>query len=238
MIQLFTGFVGSGKSYNATRIATMVADAPMGSRWVIANFPIKKKKRFLHFLRRGDKKYVEPRWIYKPNEELTVKFLIEESLRRGWNKKESSALIVFDEASIPFNARTFQRSDRLEWIKFLSQSRKFGYDVIFITQDARMLDKQIRALCEYEVVHKKLNNYVYFKWLSLFGITLFAAVSYWNGLNARYTRGQLSLFIYRKKIAERYDSLRLFDVDVSAKDNDATAEQEKGPRASATQGGF
>ncbi|WP_420769198.1 zonular occludens toxin domain-containing protein (plasmid) [Parageobacillus thermoglucosidasius] len=238
MIQLFTGFVGSGKSYNATRIATMVADAPLGNRWVIANFPIKKKKRFLSFLRRGEKKYIEPRWIYKPNEELTVKFLIEESLRRGWNKKESSALIVFDEASIPFNARTFQRSDRLEWIKFLSQSRKFGYDVIFITQDARMLDKQIRALCEYEVVHKKLNNYVYFKWLSLFGITLFAAVSYWNGLNARYTRGQLSLFIYRKKIAERYDSLRLFDVDVSAKDNDATAEQEKGPRASATQGGF
>lgn len=230
MIQLFTGFIGSGKSYNATRIATMIADAPLGSRWVIANFPIKKKKRFLHFLRRGENKYIEPRWIYKPNEELTVDFLINESLRRGWNKKESSALIVFDEASIPFNARTFQRSDRLEWIKFLSQSRKFGYDVIFITQDARMLDKQIRALCEYEVVHKKLNNYVYFKWLSLFRITLFAAVSYWNGLNARYTRGQLSLFVYRKKIAERYDTLRLFDV--------STADKEEGSRESAAQGGF
>ena len=169
-----------------------------------------------HFFYKDQNKY-HPlyRWIYKPNEELTVDFLINESLKRGWNKKESSCLLIFDEASIPFNARTYQRKDRLEWIKFLSQSRKFGYDVIFITQDARMLDKQIRHLCEYEVVHKKLNNMFALSWLSLLGLTVFAQVKYWNGTNARFTRGQLRLVKYSKRIASRYDTLRLFDLDQS-----------------------
>lgn len=208
-IELYTGFVGSGKSYAATKRGTEIADAPLGKRWVIANFPIKPKKKLLHYFYKDEKKYIEPRWIYKPNEDLTVKYLIEKSLKEGWNKKEGSCLLIFDEASIPFNARTFQRKDRLDWIKFLSQSRKFGYDIIFITQDARMIDKQIRALCEYEVVHKKLNNMNSF--FKLIPVTIFAGVKYWNGLNARFTRGSLRLDIYRKKIGDRYDTLRLFE---------------------------
>lgn len=213
-IELYTGFVGSGKSYCATKQAINIVDAPLGKRWVIANFPIKPRRKFFHFFYKEEKKYHElKRWIYKSNEELTVDFLISQSLKMGWNKKESSCLLIFDEASIPFNARTYQKKDRLEWIKFLSQSRKFGYDVIFITQDARMLDKQIRALCEYEVVHKKLNNMFALSWLSLFRLTIFAQVKYWNGTNARFTRGQLRLVKYNKRIASRYDTLRLFDLE-------------------------
>lgn len=214
-IELFTGFVGSGKSYAATKIGTMIADARIGKKYVIANFPIKPKRKLLSKIP-FVKKYIKNpemncRWIYKDNESLTVDFLVSESLKNGWNEKEGSALVIFDEASIPFNARNYQRSDRMEWIKFLTQSRKFGYDVIFITQDARMIDKQIRSLCEYEVVHKKLNNMFAFKWLSMFRITLFAGVSYWNGLNAKYTKGQLRLYFYQSSIADRYDTLRLFD---------------------------
>lgn len=213
-IELYTGFVGSGKSYCATKIACNIVDAPLSNKYVIANFPIKPKKKFLHFIYKGENKFHSlDRWIYKSNEELTVDYLIEKSLQMGWNKKEGSCLLIFDEASIPFNARTFQRADRLDWIKFLSQSRKFGYDVIFITQDARMLDKQIRALCEYEIVHKKLNNMFALSWLSLFRLTVFAQVKYWNAVNARFSRGQLRLFKYSKRIASRYDTLRLFDVD-------------------------
>lgn len=212
-IELYTGFVGSGKSFCATKLAINIIDAPLSKKYVIANFPIRAKRKLFHFIYKDEKKY-HPlrRWIYKPNEELTVDYLINKSLEMGWNKKESSCLLIFDEASIPFNARTFNRKDRLDWIKFLSQSRKFGYDVIFITQDARMIDKQIRALCEYEVVHKKLNNMFALSWLSLLRLTVFAQVKYWNGTNARYTRGQLRLIRYNKKVAARYDTLRLFEV--------------------------
>jgi zona occludens toxin len=213
-IELYTGFVGSGKSYCATKEAINIVDSKLGTRYVIANFPIKPKKKTLHFLHKNeeDKYHKLDRWIFKNNDELTVKYLIDKSLKMGWNKKEGSCLLIFDEASIPFNARTFHRSDRLEWIQFLTQSRKFGYDIIFITQDARMLDKQIRSLCEYEVVHKKLNNMFAFKWLNLLRISIFAQVKYWNGTNARYTRGQLKLVKYSSKVSERYDTLRLFDL--------------------------
>lgn len=206
-IELYTGFVGSGKSYAAVKNGTQIADAPMGKRWVIANFPIKPKKKM--FARFRKEKYVEARWIYKDNEELTPEYLIKKSIEMGWNEKEGSALVIFDEASIPFNSRSWNAKDRLDWIKFLTQSRKFGYDFIFITQDAKMIDRQIRSLCEYEVQHKKLNNMFVFKILSLFRVTLFGGISFWNGMAKE--RGSLRLYFYRKKIAERYDTLNLFD---------------------------
>lgn len=207
-IELFTGFVGSGKSYGAVKLGTQIADAPIGKRYVIANFPIKPKKTMFSFLRK--KKVNDPRWIFKDNEDLTPEYLIKKSIEMEWNKKKTtSCTVIFDEASIPFNARNWNAKDRLNWIKFLTQSRKFGYDFIFITQDGKMLDKQIRALCEYEVQFKKLNNMIYFKWLSLLGLTLFASIAFWNGMSSR--RGSLRLYVYRKKVADRYDTLNLFD---------------------------
>lgn len=206
-IELYTGFVGSGKSFAAVKNGTVIADAPMGKRWVIANFPIKPKKKIFAFLRK--KKFNEPRWIYKNNQELTVDYLIKTSLENGWNKKEGSCTVIFDEAGIPFNARSWNRPDRLKWIEFLSQSRKFGYDFIFITQDRDMMDKQIRKLCEYEVQHKRLNNMHVFKLLSLFKVTLFAGISFWNGMSRE--RGTLRMYFYRKSVADRYDTLRIFD---------------------------
>lgn len=205
VIELFTGFPGGGKSFAATSVGTTIADAKFGKRVVIANFPIKNKKSLF------SKKEIVPRWVYKSNDELTVEFLINYSMERNWpeEKKESRALIIFDEAGIPFNSRSWNRPDRTEWLLFLTQHRKFGYDVIFITQDAKMLDKQIRALCEYEVIHRKMNNMIWFKWMSIFKITLFGAISYNNAI--KNSKGQLKLYIYRSSVANRYDSMNLFD---------------------------
>lgn len=208
-IELYVGFVGSGKSYAATKNGTLIADAPLGKRWVIANFPIKPKKRWFARLRKPENRFNNPRWIYKDNDDLTPDYLIKKSLEMGWNKKEGSCLVIFDEAGIPFNTRTWNAPNRLEWIKFLSQSRKFGYDFIFITQHRDMMDKQIRKLCEFEVQHKRMNNMFAFKILSLFRVTLFAGVSFWNGMNKE--RGTLRMYFYRKKVADRYDTLRIFD---------------------------
>jgi hypothetical protein len=207
VIELFTGYPGGGKSFAATATGTQIADSILGKKTVIANFPIKNKKTMFSKFRKV--KETTPRWVYKTNEEMTVTFLINLSIEKGWTKKESQALIIFDEAGIPFNSRSWNRPDRTEWILFLTQHRKFGYDVIFITQDAKMLDKQIRALCEYEVIHRKMNNMIWFKWLSLFKITLFGAISYNNAISR--SKGQLKLYIYNSKIADRYDSMNLFD---------------------------
>lgn len=199
-LTLYSGFVGSGKSYHATAEGLHFAEALRGDGWVVANFPVKPRKSW--FFDR------ETRWLYFDNEEFSPEMLVKLSIERGWDQREGSCLLIFDEAGILFNARDWARAgNRADWIKFFSQSRKFGYDIIFIAQDMRMLDRQIRALCEYEVVHRKLNHWAFFK---LLPCTTFACIKYWNGTNARYSRGSLSLSIYRKSVADRYDTAGLF----------------------------
>lgn len=212
MIEIYSGFVGSGKSYHATSRGCMRADAPKGKGWVIANFPIKPKRKFLSRLP-FIKKYIKdpfnvPRWIYKDNDEMTVDYLIKTSHEKGFYGNEGRCLLMIDEAGILFNSRDWnvKPQERKDWIKFLSQSRKFGYDVVFIVQDSRMLDRQIRSLAEYEVQHKKLNNFYILKFIP---ITVFACVSFWNGV--RNIQGKLEMCIYKKSIAERYDTMALFE---------------------------
>lgn len=214
MIEIYTGFVGSGKSYHATQRGVTIADAPKGKRWVIANFPIKPKKKLAAKLPVLGKKikepYNKPRWIYKDNDSLTVDFLIETSHEKGWYGNESQCLLIIDEAGILFNSRDWnvKADERKKWIKFLSQSRKFGYDIVFIVQDVRMMDRQIRSLAEYEVQHKKLNNFYILKFVP---VTVFAAVSFWNGV--RNIRGKLDMCVYSKAVADRYDTMALFETD-------------------------
>lgn len=211
MIELYTGFVGSGKSFHATKRGCQIADAPLGKGYVVANFPIKPKKKFMAripILKKFIKQhYVDPRWIYKDNENLTVDFLIKLSDEMGWYGKESQCLLIIDEAGIVFNSRDWnvKPAERKGWIQFFTQSRKLGYDIVLIVQDSRMIDRQIRSLCEYEVQHKKLNSWSVLQFVPL---TVFAAVSFWNGI--RTMRGSLNLCLYSKSIAERYDTLKLF----------------------------
>ncbi|MFJ7484630.1 zonular occludens toxin domain-containing protein [Bacillus thuringiensis] len=212
MIEIYTGFVGSGKSFHAVKRGVQVADAPFGDGWVVANFPIKPKKSFLSRLpiigRFVKSKELKSRWIFKENDEMTVDYLVNKSVDMGWYGKENSALLLVDEAGILFNSRDWnvKPDERKKWIKFLSQSRKFGYNVVFIAQDARMIDRQIRSLAEYEVQHKKMNSYSIFRFLPF---TFFACISFWNG--ARNVRGGASFCVYTKAVADRYDTMGLFD---------------------------
>lgn len=199
MIEIYTGTVGSGKSYHAIVEGLRYIER---RRHVIANFPIKSKKTV--FFKRFEKA-IKERWIYM--EEITVDKLIEMSISKGWYGKESQCLLVFDEAGTVFNARDWnvKPSERKEWIKFFSQSRKLGYDVIMIAQDMRMIDRQIRSLSEYEVKHKDLRKYLWFRYLP---IRCFAAVYHWSGGKFR---GSVRFIVFRKSIANRYDTFRLFN---------------------------
>lgn len=211
MIEIYTGFVGSGKSFHVTKRATTIADAPAGKRYVVANFPIKPKKKFLAkipFIKnRLADQYNKPRWLFKDNSDMTVDYLIKLSDEMGWYGKESQCLLIIDEAGIVFNSRDWnvKPAERKDWIKFFTQSRKLGYDIVLVVQDSRMLDRQIRSLCEFEVQHKKVNSWFIFKYVP---VTIFAAVSFWNGIKSM--RGSLELCLYSKAVADRYDTLKLF----------------------------
>lgn len=198
MIYLYSGTPGSGKSLNAMR--DIVSKLRNGGN-VISNFPIKidsikpKKKKSLG------------KYVYKENSELTVSFLKEFAIKNHIKGKEGQTLIVIDEAQAMFNPRDFRDENRKGFNHFFSLHRHLGYNVILITQNDRLIDKQIRCLFEYEIKHRKINN---FKFIGkILPFTTFACVTYWYGVREKI---DVQFFKYSKKISSFYDSYALFDV--------------------------
>lgn len=70
-----------------------------------------------------------------------------------------NGVIVLDELATWLNARDWNDKGRQGVIDWLVHSRKKGWDVMFICQDASQIDKQIRAsLVEYLVVCRRLDR--------------------------------------------------------------------------------
>ena len=203
MITVYTGTPGSGKSFHAAQDILRRLRRGGG---LICNFPIKEdlvKKRKAH---------VE----YWDNSEMTAKRLVDYALKHHKMGVEGQTLVVIDEAQIIFNCRDFGRKDRNAWVTLFSQHRKLGFNVLLITQSDRMLDKQIRSLIEDEVKHRKLNNYGLGGLILSFltgSSTWFIALDYWYGGN-KLLLGR-SMFPFRKRTAEIYDSYKLFSDLVS-----------------------
>lgn len=197
MITLYSGTPGSGKSYRAMALILRMLHY---KKFVISNFPVK-------FTEKEIKKGYDKRFCYWQNANITIESLIEFALDQGMieKKTESQAVVVYDEAGGIFNCREFGRKDRAEWIDFFSQHRKIGYDFVLITQNDRMLDRQIRGFIEYEVRHRKVNNFGVFSFLPF---TLFVAVEYWYSLKQRVG---CYWSMYNSGVASHYDHMRTFE---------------------------
>lgn len=196
MITLYSGTPGSGKSLHAVSLALKVL---AWDRIVIANFALK-------FTESQVRKGFDKRFFYLPNEEITIDNLILFAIDHGMieKKKESQCLVIIDEAGGRFNCRDFKNSNRSEWIDFFSQHRKCGYDFLLVAQNDRMIDRQIRGYIETEKKHRKCNNFGPF---FILPFPLFVAVEYWYTAK---TRVGSEFFVFRKSIAERYDSMKMF----------------------------
>lgn len=194
MIYLFTGTPGSGKSLHASSILINRLNRKLTDRRVIANFEINEK-----YNRKGS-------FTYCSNENLEPRFFIEYSKNNLVFGKENQCLIFIDECQILFNSRDWQAcKNRMDWIKFFTQHRKLGYDIYLITQQDRMLDRQIRNLAEYHVIHRKCNNFKFFRFIP---ISTFVAITYWYGCNERINS---EFFTYKKKLGDLYNSYKMFD---------------------------
>jgi len=141
-----------------------------------------------------------------------VKYLVKFARKNHKRGKEGQTLVVIDECSVMFNSRDWNRPDRKAWIKFLQHHRKYGYNVILISQSPKPIDKQILAFVEYEVKHRKANNYGTIGMLfTLFHIPLFCAIEYWYGVSEKCN---VRFFIYSKKHEKLYDSYKVFDFEL------------------------
>lgn len=196
MITLYTGTPGSGKSYNASRAIFWWLKKRKFNN-VIANFDIDRS----YF----EKYNFKGKFFYFWDVHLTVKSLLEYAEYYHIPKVEAQTLIVWDEVSLYFNSRDWASDkDRKDWLKFFAQHRKFGFEIIFICQDDRQIDRQIRSLVEYEKVHRKANNH---KFLQFLPVTMFVCVTRWYSMN---TKIEADMFFYKKKYANLYDTYNTF----------------------------
>jgi hypothetical protein len=152
---------------------------------VIANFPITKG--------RVDRKTKVPRWLYVPEDEMTPEFFAEYSRRWEHREAEGQCLVIIDEAHRILNSRSFfgrdQGDTRMKLLRFLSEHRHYGYDVILVAQSDIMIDKQARPLIELEVKHMRLDKQYWF-----LPIPVFLRVTFWYGMKG--FRGHLEMALW------------------------------------------
>ncbi len=195
-ISLYTGTPGSYKSYAA--VCEALSWLSLG-RNVITNFPLDWSKKLRKI--KGDYQY----WS---NSDITPNNLLayaEDHHRRSF---KAQTLVVIDEASILFNSRDFARKDRIDWINFFANHRHFNFEFILISQNDKMLDKQIRGLVEYDIKHRALSNYnLLTLLLSKLCGGVYLTVSYWYPCKAK---NGVSVHKFSKRKAKCYDTMALF----------------------------
>jgi len=209
MITLYDGTPGSGKSLDVMR--AIIQKLKKGGN-IIANFPIATENI----------KGMRGKFIFKENKDLTVKFLYDFAFENHKKGKEGQTCIIWDECQAVFNPRDFARGDRREYNDFFSLHRHLGYNVILITQNDRLIDRQIRCLIEYRVKHRKLNNFGTIG--LLLPVKVFMCIEYWYGVNEKLSS---SVFVCTKKLTRMYDSYSLFDQIKERKLNEVKVQEQQ-----------
>lgn len=158
-LYVYSGVPGSGKTYHAVR------DMRFNRAPVITNVNVAGL----------------PNVAVLPLDQITPELLMAYSVHYFASNKyrENTLLLVIDEAQLLFNSRSWNDDNRMDWLAFLSQHRKYGYRCIFISQDIAMIDKQFRCLCEFDCRHTAASSISLFtRALSLLGMRCTCAKYY------------------------------------------------------------
>lgn len=205
MITLYSGTPGSGKSLHLAQV--LYDRIKLDNCVVIANFEInlneikgRKNGRFISI----DNSRLQPFRLIKFAQTYRKHYL------KGAPIKEGKFTLVIDECQLLFNSRDWNIAGRNAWLSFFTQHRKYGFDIILVSQFDRMIDRQIRSLIEYEIIHRKGNNYGFFGRIIglLCGGSFFVCVKVWYPMKERLSA---SFFIARKKYFRIYDTYKMFD---------------------------
>ena len=223
MIHYFTGKPGNGKSLH---MAEIIYNSIRKGKNVIANFEINED----YFKKCKPEKL--GKFIFEPNF-----YWLNSAYKSGYSARrysyldglynfanmyhkrnhkgqiiEGQSLLVIDECQELFNTRTWNRNDRLEWASFFRQHRKLGYEIYLISQDDKVIDKQIRAVLQFEYEHRALKNYKAFgKILSMLaGGNLFICIKRNYSVKGKDSHINAKYFKGKKKFYNFYDSYATF----------------------------
>lgn len=196
MVYLYSGTPGSGKSLDTCRV---ILNNIRNKSPVICNFNINIPNRL-----QKNKDY----FIFKNNSEITVKYLVDFASEywKSHKFKEGKILLVIDECQLMFNAREWNAKGRDVWLKFFTNHRHLGYDIVLVAQFDLMIDKQIRSLIEYEVIHRKVSNFGlkgFLLQLFMLAPVLFVRVKMWYPMKVKTDS---SFYRYSKYLGNCYNS--------------------------------
>lgn len=202
-IDLYTGTTGSGKSLHAASDIREYLNARRRDIPVIANFRLSP-----------DAPVTKPyNFHYIPNEDMTAGRLIDFATdfwdNTSMRFREDYIQLYLDEAQLLFNSRRWSDRSRMQYLEFLSQSRKYGYHVVLIAQSAKMIDNQFRMLVDVEHNHRRVSRMGPVGALvSLpFAGRLFLVVRYLFQVNERLG---MDVRIFRRCDGAMYDSYATF----------------------------
>lgn len=211
MVQTYTGTPGSGKSLHCAR--EILFRLKQGKR-VICNFPINENMI---------KKKHRKNFFYIPDEYLTPHYLF--GFAREYHKemKEDQTFLYIDEAQrlYPID-RVYPL--RKEWEQFFQLHRHYGFCIILVTQNMSYINKGIRIQTEYEIRHRKVNNYGLFGLiLTLLHIPLFCSLTFWQGTKEKIYS---DFFLYKRKYGKLYNTFANFDTSYISGEHDAIDKSE------------
>ena len=196
MVTVYSGTPGSGKSLHCAN--SILFYLKHGHR-VICNFPVNENII---------KKKYRKNFLYLPDSELKPHYLFEYAKAFHKPNKEDQTYIIIDEAQRLFPIdRVYEL--RKEWEQFFQLHRHYGYSIILVTQNLSYINKGIRIQTEYEVKHRKINNYgIGGLILTLLHIPLFVGLTYWQGTKERIYS---DFFLYHRKYGKFYNTFSNFD---------------------------
>lgn len=140
MIEVFEGRLGGGKTYHAVK--RMVKYLASGG-CVCSNISLNMENVKSYLKERYSWEYQKGQYIYLEDDHINQFYKYTPA-----GSVDCPSLVIIDEAHIWLNARDWANVLR-EMLIFLTQSRKCFTDIIFISQSALNLDKQIMRLVQY-----------------------------------------------------------------------------------------
>lgn len=202
-IYLYSGTPGTGKSLHAAseiryQLTRRYPHPVIGNFRIDEHAPVRHRDYFHYF----DNQELTP--------DLLTTFADDYWDNVGRDFQEDHINLVLDECQLLFNSRLWTAKDRIAWLEFFSQHRKWGYKVMFIAQSAKMVDNQFRMLIEYEVNHRKVANMgLIGQVLGLpFRNRLFMFVTYYFQSNERLG---VDWYFARRKDMRMYDTHARFE---------------------------
>lgn len=145
MIRFVTGTLGAGKTFHSVR--ELMRHLAAGGT-VVTNIEC-QHDRIRNVIARRSGVWIFPDQLRVFDPEITPNWQTE----IPWGSLEGDVLVVLDEAHLFYNSRDWAATaaQNRDLLSFLTQSRKAGVDVLWITQDGGNVDKQFRVIAEWEL---------------------------------------------------------------------------------------